>query len=197
MQLMNLIASGDECALGEFYDRHAGIAYGLALRVVREPGLAEDAVQEGFLSVWRSAGSFDSRRGAPRNWLLTLVHRRAVDLVQRNQRYRELNYEQASQPLSPSAAETVELNTERRKVQVALAALPAKQRTALELAYYGGYTQREIATRLQLPIGTVKGQIFHGLKRLRNLLLEPEAPNCGAFEQAAGGLHLIGQECGI
>ena len=164
------IAQGDTQALGELYDRFGPVAFGLALRVLRDRELAEDAVQEAFLSVWRSAPRFDSRRGTARTWVLTLVHRRAVDLVQRTQRHHGHANEEVTERLAPSAAEAADLDRERQAVQMALAALPAKQRTVLELAYYGGYTQKEIAVRLDLPVGTVKSQTFDGLKRLEQRL---------------------------
>jgi RNA polymerase sigma-70 factor (ECF subfamily) len=195
-ELMAALAHGDQRALGELYDRFAPVAYGLALRVLRDRGLAEDAVQEAFLSVWRSAARFDSRRGSVRGWVLILVHRRAVDLVQRNQRHREQTHEQTDEQtgkhLGPSAAEVTELDAERRKVQAALAALPAKQRTALELAYYGGCTQKEIAARLDLPVGTVKSQTFDALRRLRQLLLEPSENGWEAAAADRGELHASG-----
>lgn len=168
--LIALVAEGNERALGELYDRFAPMGYGLAVRVLRERELAEDAVQEAFLSLWRFADRFDSRRGTARNWVLTLVHRRSVDLVRRNERRRRQDTQLLSTPLAPSAAETTELDAERRTVQAALALLPEKQRTVLELAYYGGYSQQEIAARLAIPIGTVKSQTYHALHRLQQLL---------------------------
>ncbi len=170
--LLAAVAGGDHDALGELYDRFGGVAYGLALRVLRDHGLAEDAVADAFLSVWRSAGGFDARRGSAKNWILTLVHRRAVDLVQRSERERRVE-EDVIERIDASAADTAELNAERARVQTALAALPAKQRAALELSYYGGYTQAQIALALDLPVGTVKSQVFNGLKRLAQLLGEP------------------------
>ena len=170
---MALIAAADGRALAELYDRHAGIAYGLALRVVRDPGLAEEAVQDAFLSVWGSAGSFDSRRGAARNWLLTLVHRRAVDLVQRAARRRELPSESLPEEAGPSTAVTAEQNDESRRVRAALETLPAAQREALELAYYGGLTQSQIATHVGAPIGTIKSRMYAALVSLRDALSQP------------------------
>lgn len=168
--LMALVAKGDEEALGELYDRFGADGYRLALRVLCQRELAEDAVQEAFLAIWRSAERFDSRQGTPRTWILTLVHRRAVDLVRRNERYRAHEEQQLPTLLAPSAAETTELGAERRRVQTALASLPDKQRTVLELAYYGGLTQHEIAARLAIPVGTVKSQTYHALSHLRDLL---------------------------
>jgi RNA polymerase sigma-70 factor (ECF subfamily) len=170
-ELMAAMATGEGAALGEFYDRFARMAYGLALRIVRDRSLAEDVVQEAFLSVWRAAGSFDSGRGAARSWLLMFVHRRAVDLVRRNRRDRardDGDRAHAARQNGRSASEAAELDTERRTVQATLASLSTKQRTMLELAYYGGYTQQEIAARLGLPIGTVKSQTSEALRRLRD-----------------------------
>lgn len=169
-ELIADIAAGDESALGELYDRFAPIAYGIALRVLRDHGLAEDAVQEAFLSVWHCAASFDSNRASARSWILMLAHRRAVDLVQRNQRQRTHDSQQPAEQFGPSAADTTELDAERRAVQAALASLPAKQRKVLDLAYYGGYSQQQIANILAMPIGTVKSQTFDALLRLRRLL---------------------------
>jgi RNA polymerase sigma factor (sigma-70 family) len=141
----------------------------LAFRITRDRGLAEDAVQDAFLSVWRSAGSFDSKRGAPRSWLLTLAHHRAVDVVQRTVRAREQPSDQPSEPAS-SAAAAAELKGERRRVCAALAGLPFDQRQALELGYYGGLSQSEIAGQLDVPIGTVKSRTYTALASLRDAL---------------------------
>ena len=172
-ELMDEIAVGDARALGELYDRLAPDAYGLAFRVLRDRELAEDAVQEAFVSAWRSAARFDGRRGSARAWVLMLVHRRSVDLVQRNERGNELVGDGYPEQTGPSVADISELDAERRTVQSALASLPAKQRAVLDLAYYGGRTQQEIAAGLALPIGTVKSQTFEGLRRLRELLTSP------------------------
>jgi RNA polymerase sigma factor (sigma-70 family) len=174
VQLMELIARADGRALGELYDRHAGPAYRLALRVVADPGLAEEAVQDGFLSVWRSAGSFDSRRGAPRSWLLTLVHRRAVDLVQRASRRREQPSASLPEEAGPSTATIAELDAERHRVRSALDGLPFHQRQALELAYYGGLSQSEIAEHVGAPVGTIKSRTYAALAALRDALPESD-----------------------
>jgi RNA polymerase sigma-70 factor, ECF subfamily len=170
--LVALVARSDEDALGELYDRYSRVAFGLARRVLRDTALAEDAVQEAFLAVWRTAGRFVPERAQARTWLLTIVHRRAVDLVRREERRR-------AEPLlgahPESAAETSEgawLSLERERVRDALAKLPDQQREALELAYYGGFTQSELAERLGEPLGTIKSRMFNGLARLRELLGE-------------------------
>jgi RNA polymerase sigma factor (sigma-70 family) len=168
--LVTLVARSDESALAELYDRVGGTAFGLAYRVLRDEALAEDAVQEAFLALWRSAGSFLPERAKASTWILTLVHRRAVDLVRREQRRRTEPFEDAPEPLEGSAEEAAWLRYERQRVQTALATLPDQQREAIELAYYGGLTQSELAERLGQPLGTIKSRMFAGLSRLRELL---------------------------
>ena len=172
--LLALAAREDEQALAELYDRYGRVAYGLALRIVRDPALAEDAVQEAFLTVWRTAGSFRSDRAKPSTWILTLVHRRAVDVVRREERRRAAPLEGTEEPDEGALAadEEIELSDRRRLVQEALRRLPDEQREALELAYYGGLTQSELAERLSVPLGTIKSRMFTGLRRLRDLLAE-------------------------
>jgi RNA polymerase sigma factor (sigma-70 family) len=169
--LVALVARADEDALSELYDRFGRLAYGLALRIVRDPVLAEDAVQDGFLAVWRSASRFVAERAKASTWILTLVHRRAVDLVRREQPRRTEPLETAPQATADTE-EQAWLRLRRGQVQEALRALPDKQREALELAYYGGFTQSELADRLGEPLGTIKSRMFTGLARLRELLAE-------------------------
>ena len=170
--LVALVARSDESALAELYDRVGGTAYGLAYRVLRDEALAEDAVQEAFLGLWRGAGSFIPERAKASTWILTLVHRRAVDLGRREQRRRAEPIEGAPEPAVGSAEEAAWLRLDRERVQSALAQLPDQQREAIELAYYGGYTQSELAERLGQPLGTIKSRMFSGLTRLRELLDE-------------------------
>ncbi len=170
--LLALCSRADENALGELYDRYGRVAYGLALRIVRDRALAEDAVQEAFLAVWRSAGAFLAEQGKPSTWILTLVHRRAVDLVRREERRRAEPLEDTDHPTGEATDEEAWLRAQRQVVQEALRKLPPDQREAIELAYYGGFTQSELAERLGLPLGTVKSRMFTGLKRLRELLAE-------------------------
>ena len=172
-----LVSRSDEAALGELYDRFGGVAYALARRIVRDPDLAEDVVQESFLSVWRGAGRFVPERARASSWLLTLVHRRAVDLVRREQRRRADSLEEATvlHGRERSAEDAVWLRLERERVQDALARLPDQQRELLELAYFGGFTQSQLAERLGRPLGTIKSQMFAGLAQLRQLL-EPDSP---------------------
>ena len=170
--LVALVARADEEALAELYDRFGRVAYGLALRIVRDPSLAEDAVQDGFLTVWRSASHFVEERAKASTWILTLVHRRAVDVVRREQPRRAEPLEAAPQPTVESTEEQAWLQLQRDRVQEALRCLPDKQREALELAYYSGFTQSELADRLGEPLGTIKSRMFSGLARLRELLTE-------------------------
>jgi RNA polymerase sigma factor (sigma-70 family) len=171
--LLSLVASSDEQALAELYDRFGRVAYGLAVRILRDEALAQDAVQEAFLTIWRSADRFLAERAAARTWILTLVHRRAVDLVRREDRRRGEPLERAPEPTAPTTAEDeATLGFERRVVQEALQRLPPEQREALELGYYGGLTQTELAERLGQPLGTIKSRMFTGLSRLRDLLAQ-------------------------
>jgi RNA polymerase sigma factor (sigma-70 family) len=169
-----LVARGDGEALAELYDRFGRVAYGLALRVLRDEKLAEDAVQEAFVAAWRNADRFMPERAKASTWVLTLVHRRAVDLVRREDRRRAEPLPEGAEPTpSDSAEDDAWLRFERERVQAALRKLPDQQREALELAYYGGFTQTELAERLGQPIGTIKSRMFTGLTRLRELLTEP------------------------
>jgi RNA polymerase sigma-70 factor, ECF subfamily len=173
--LVALVARSDEVALGELYDRFGRVAFGLARRILRDEALAEDAVQEAFMAVWRSAPRFVPERSKASTWLLTLVHRRAVDLVRREERRRADTLEEGVEEGGGATDEVVWLRLERERVQEALRRLPDQQREAIELAYYGGFTQSELAERLGQPVGTIKSRMFTGLGRLRELLAEPEA----------------------
>jgi RNA polymerase sigma-70 factor (ECF subfamily) len=169
--VLALVARSEETALAECYDRFGAVAYGLALRVLRDEGLAQDAVQDAFLAVWRTAKAFSAERGAARTWVLTLVHRRAVDLVRREERRRSDPIESAPEPAAGELTDQLAwLRFERERVQAALRKLPDQQREALELAYYGGFTQSQLAERLGEPLGTIKSRMHTGLARLRELL---------------------------
>jgi RNA polymerase sigma-70 factor, ECF subfamily len=170
--LIALVGRGDDEAFGALYDRFSRIAYGLALRILRDRALAEDAVQDGFLAIWRSAPSFSAERSKPSTWVLTLVHRRAVDLVRREERRRTEPIDEVEHPAGGATDAEAALRSQRRLVQEALRRLPDEQREALELAYYGGFSQSELAERLGQPLGTIKSRMFTGLARLRDLLAE-------------------------
>lgn len=172
--LIALAARGEEPALAALYDRYGRVAYGLALRVLRDSALAEDAVQDAFLAVWRSAHRYIPERSKPSTWIMTFVHRRAVDLVRREERRRADQLTEADATVGGSVDEEAWLRLERERVQDALRQLPDQQREAIELAYYGGFTQSELAERLGQPLGTIKSRMFTGLTRLRELLTEPD-----------------------
>ena len=171
--LLAACAEGDEQALGALYDRFGTVAYRLALRILRDAALAEDAVQEAFLTVWRQAASFDRSRGKASTWILTLVHRRAVDLVRRQARFNALPDQLetiATQAVAESTDDDAALREARREVQAALETLSTAEREVLDLAYWGGLTQSEVATALGIPAGTVKSRTFSALRRLREAL---------------------------
>ena len=170
--LVALVARGDEDALAELYDRGSRVAYGLALRILRDERHAEDALQEAFLQVWRNAATFRADRAKASTWILTLVHRRAVDLVRREERrHADPLTDDAAAGVSPDLTDEIAwLRFERERVQGALGQLPDVQREAIELAYYGGFSQSELAERLGVPRGTIKSRMFAGLARLRELL---------------------------
>ena len=172
--LLALIGRGDDDALRELYRRLGGIAYGLAYRILRDDALAQDAVQEAFLGVWRAAGRFTAERAKPSTWVLTLVHRRAVDLVRREERRRAEPLELTPEAETADFADQPEHLVRREAVRDALRSLPPEQRETIELAYYGGYTQSELAERLGQPLGTIKSRMFAGLARLRDLLADAE-----------------------
>jgi RNA polymerase sigma factor (sigma-70 family) len=170
--LLLFVARSDEDALAELYDRYGRVAYSLALRILRDAALAQDAVQDAFLAVWRTAAAFDPARGKVSTWVLTLVHRRAVDVVRREERWRAEPIEDVPVAGGESTEEEAWVREQRRAVQDALKQLPDDQRQALELAYYGGLTQSELAERLGVPLGTIKSRMFAGLSKLRELLGE-------------------------
>ncbi|HEY7149929.1 MAG TPA: sigma-70 family RNA polymerase sigma factor [Gaiellaceae bacterium] len=171
-ELVEAVARADEDALGELYDRFGRVAYGLAFKILRDASLAEDAVQEAFLQAWRGAGAYQRDRAKAGTWLLTFVHRRAVDLVRREERRRTVPADSAPEPSGPGSDETVVARSRGEVVRSALSRLPDEQREAIELAYYGGLTQSELAERLGQPLGTIKSRMFTGLQRLRVLLAE-------------------------
>ena len=158
--MLGLIASDDDQALAELYRRLGCVAYALAQRILRDDALAQDAVQEAFLAVWRAAGGYLAERSKPSTWVLTLVHRRAVDIVRREEHRRgeALNVEHELVE-TPDAGDTV---VRRRIVREALRQLPAEQRETIELAYYGGYTQSELAEQLEQPLGDDQEQDVRG-----------------------------------
>jgi RNA polymerase sigma-70 factor (ECF subfamily) len=178
--LIKWIASRDEAAFRRLFRRYAPTALGLATRIVRQPHIAEETVQEAFLSVWRNPGAFDSSRGSVRSWLMTTVHNRAVDAVRREEAQRRRADEAAADPdlgpLDPghTVVEEIGLFQQRLAVREALEKLPAEQRQVIELMYFGGQSQSRISERLGLPLGTVKSRTLLGMRRLRAELLGME-----------------------
>ncbi|WP_345379364.1 RNA polymerase sigma factor [Pseudonocardia yuanmonensis] len=178
--LVARLVEGDERALAEIYDRYGRPAWSLARRICVDDGLAEDVVQEVFLTLWRDPTRFDAGRGAFATWLLTLVHHKAVDAVRREAavRRRTVSVEDtddAPTPVGPGADQEALGAVVAGQVRDALGGLPPEQRQALALAYYGGYTQREVAALTGVPLGTVKSRMFTGLARLRTALGPPVA----------------------
>lgn len=174
--LMTLIAGGDREALGDLYDRYAKRAYSLARRICVSPGLAEDAVQESFLALWRDPGRFDPGRGSFATWLMTLVHHRSVDAVRKENTHHSRAQRVADSAEFANAGTAAGADTEAlamvesRSVLDALEQLPEHQQTIIRLAYLGGYTQSEVAEATGLPLGTVKSRTFAGLRKLRAAL---------------------------
>ena len=171
--LLALAAEGEATALAVLHGRHAGVARGVANRVLRDRDLAEDAVQEAFVDLWKSAKTFDPTRSSVRNWICLLAHRRAVDIARREAR-RSVAAGRAGEldAESYSAEDAVMLRLEQHSVRAALEQLTERHRVLLELAYYGGLTQSQLADRFDLPIGTVKSRTFEALRRLA-LVLAP------------------------
>ncbi len=166
-QLLQLVAAGGEDALAELYDRYGGLGYALALRVLRDRHYAEDAVQEAFVAVWRTAAGFRTERGGARAWILTLVHRRAVDRVRREQRHANLAAEWMP---GGEAGPAPGASADQLYVRDALASLSPAERKVIGLAYYEGLTQDEIAAALRIPVGTVKSRTARALARLASRL---------------------------
>lgn len=171
--LLKACGKGDQAAFAQLYDATSSRVVGLAVRVVRDPAQAEEVAQEAFLEVWRTSGRFDPAKGSALGWLLTIVHRKAVDRVRSAEAStrRDTTYNQQNQPVDhDSTAEAGLASLEAQRVRSALGSLTAVQREALELAYFGGYTHSEVAAMLDLPIGTAKTRIRDGLIRLRDTM---------------------------
>jgi len=167
------VARGDHRAFERVYDHIAGPVFGLVRRIVRDPAQSEEVTQEVFVEVWRTAARFDPARGSGHSWVMTLAHRRAVDRVRSAQAStdRDLRAGRRDQERPfDVVAEQVEARMEQEQVRRALDALTDLQREAITLAYYGGYTYREVAELLELPLGTVKTRLRDGLIRLRDAL---------------------------
>lgn len=169
-ELISYVDDSDPQAFEVLYDRHGRAAYSLAYRIMGERQAAEDLVQESFLKVWRSSGGYRAERGSVRTWILSIVHHRGIDLLRAlssRQRTKD-RFEATAEKVQPSEAfGEVWKNTQRDQVRDALRTLPDEQVKILELAYFSGYTHVEIAEMLDLPLGTVKGRMRLGLKKVK------------------------------
>lgn len=172
-ELMRRVTLGDEAAFEQLYDQFAGRVFGLSRRIVRNPSQAEEVAQEVFLEIWRRASRFDAARGSATSWIMTLTHARSVDRVRSVQASadRELKVAYASHEVEvDTVVEAVESKFERRAVQKCLGALTEVQRESITLAYYSGYTYREVAELLSTPLPTIKTRLRDGMIRLRDCL---------------------------
>ncbi len=180
LELHRRLSSGDRAAFDELYRRYASPAYGLAYRLTGQQLLAQDVVHDAFMALWRAPEAYDPARGAFRTFFLALVHHRAVDTVRREERLRK-RQERASN-LEPTHGEDVAedvvdeafMGVRRRQVRAALKALPPEQHKVLQMAYFEGMTQVQIAEDLQIPIGTVKTRTLAAMKKLRRALQTEE-----------------------
>jgi RNA polymerase sigma-70 factor, ECF subfamily len=167
--LMSLVGLGDAAAFAVLYDRHGRAAYSLAYRMMGEEQVAQDLTQEAFIKVWRSAGGYRAGRGSVRTWILSIVHNRSIDqirLLASRRRTQEKADAEAPRSQPSEAFAEAWRSAQRDEVREALGTLPSEQLQILELAYYSGHTQVEIARMLDLPLGTVKGRTRLGLKKL-------------------------------
>ena len=172
--LMQLMRRGDPRAFEAVYERHSGAAFSLAYRMVGRGNVAEDVVQEAFLSIWRSGARYERARGSVRTWVLGIVHHRAIDQLRRSSVHskRRASDEGLEERLESGERTDVEVarRDEAQAIRTAMESLPPEQSHVIELAYFGGFTHTEIADILETPVGTVKGRMRLGLEKLRNSL---------------------------
>jgi RNA polymerase sigma-70 factor, ECF subfamily len=174
-ELMPLIGEKDPAAFEVFYDRHGGVAYSLAYRIVGERAAAEDVTQEAFISIWRSGARFDQARGSVRSWMLSIVRNRAIDALRSKAgRAPKLAFDDDAILEQRPSDEFTDVEALRREtaqeVRGALGELPGEQSKVIELAYFGGFSHSEIAEVLGVPLGTVKGRMRLGLEKIRGQL---------------------------
>ena len=172
--LMQLVAENDAGAFAVLYERHTNVAFSLAFRICGKRAIAEEVVQEAFLSLWRGGSRYDRTRGSVRTWVLGIVHNRAIDALRRGivhdrGRVSDEGIEERLEAPDRTDQE-VGRRDEAREIRAALEGLPTEQSHVIELAYYGGFTHSEIATMLDTPIGTIKGRMRLGLQKLRSQL---------------------------
>jgi RNA polymerase sigma factor (sigma-70 family) len=175
LELVRRLASRDPGAFEALYHRYAAAAYGVALRVLRQPFLAQEVVHDAFLAVWNAPDAYDATRGPFRAYLLSLCHHRAVDAVRREERLRQRERRANPEPsvvedVVEAVVEEADLSDRRRQVREALSSLPEDQRRLVELMYFRGWTQSRIAEEEGIPIGTVKSRVFAAMRRLREAL---------------------------
>jgi RNA polymerase sigma-70 factor (ECF subfamily) len=176
--LMQLVAESNATAFAVLYERHTNVAFSLAFRMCGKRAIAEEVVQDAFLSLWRGGSRYDRTRGSVRTWVLGIVHNRAIDALRRGivhdrGRVSDEGIEERLEAPERTDQE-VGRRDEAREIKAALEGLPVEQSHVIELAYYGGFTHSEIATMLDTPIGTVKGRMRLGLQKLRMQLSQPE-----------------------
>ena len=176
-ELMPRIGEKDPDAFEVFYDRHGGVAFSLAYRIVGERGAAEDVVQEAFISIWRSGGKFDPTRGSVRSWTLSIVRNRAIDVLRSKAgKAPKMTFDDdeiiESRPSGELTDEEAMRHETATEVRGALSQLPGDQSKVIQLAYFGGFSQSEIAGMLNVPLGTVKGRMRLGLEKIRGELAE-------------------------
>ena len=168
--LMLRVQAEDDVAFRALYDRHVSTAFGVALGITRTPRLAEETVQDAFLTVWRSRAAYVAARGSVAAWLLTITRSRALDALRRVSRHdrpwEPLDDHDLADPRDEALDDQAARGEDHRAIRAAITALPTEQATALALAYYGDLSHAEIAAHLDLPLGTVKGRIRLGLRRL-------------------------------
>ena len=174
---MPLIGAKDPDAFEVFYDRHGGVAFSLAYRIVGERGAAEDVVQEAFISIWRSGARYDKARGSVRSWMLGIVRNRGIDFLRSKAgRAPKLDFDDDAVLEHRPSDERTDAEALRREtareMRGALGELPGDQSKVIELAYFGGFSHSEIATMLGVPLGTVKGRMRLGLEKIRGQLAE-------------------------
>ena len=171
--LLERLARGtDELALSELYDRYQGLMYGLALRITRDTQLAQDAVQEAFVGVWRNASRYSGSKASVRTWILSIAHHRAIDVIRRRRATAAIPEDDAPGDAftTPDVWPDVVRAVDAAAIRVAMGALPQPQRQAIEMAYFDGLTQTEIADKTGAPLGTVKSRVRLGLLQLRREL---------------------------
>lgn len=172
-KLIERLATGaDEAALSELYDRYQAVMYAIAMRITKDQALAQDAVQEAFVGVWRNASRYAVARASVRTWMLSITHHRAIDIIRRRKATTELPETDSTDPAltAPDVWPEVSRSLDRDTVKQAMDGLPAAQREAISMAYFGGLTQVEIADRTGVPLGTVKSRVRLGLTQMRRTL---------------------------